>query len=348
MAGSLGKWLRRPLSDRSLGGFVLYQLRWALVGLLVLFVGATVGYVIIGGFGWLDAAFMTVITLSTVGYGEVHRLDSAGKVFTIGVIVASFGTLVYAAAMVTELFTSGRAIEHLNQARGRRMRHALEDHVIVVGFGRVGQAVAVGVRQQGVPCLVIDRSAEHEEAIREAGCVSMVGDATDEGDLVDAGLHRARALVAAAEQDDINLVITLTARALRSDLRIVSRVNEAGWRDRIVRAGADVAQSPYPSYGLSLASSAISPDILGVHSLPLLGLGTEEIEVSAGSPLVGRRLSDLGEAARGVHLVGLRRDQVLQPWHDVEGDIRAGDVLVALGTPDHLRALSRNLEARPH
>jgi voltage-gated potassium channel len=341
MGGSVARWLRRPMSERSLGGFVLYQLRWALVALIVLFGGATIGYVVIDGFGWLDAAYMTVITLSTVGYGEVHHLDSAGRLFTIGVIITSFGTLVYAAAMVTELFTSGRAIRHLNQARGRRMRHALEDHVIVVGFGRVGQAVAIGVRGLGVACLVVDRNGDHEAAIRESGCVSMVGDATDEADLLEAGLPRARALVAAAEQDDINLVITLTARALRPDLRIVSRVNEAGWRDRIVRAGADVAQSPYPSYGLSLASSAISPDILDMHSLPLLGLGTEEIEVSPDSPLVGRYLSDLGEAAPGVHVVGLRRDQQLQRWHDVEGAIRVGDILVALGTPDFLRALAR-------
>jgi voltage-gated potassium channel len=341
MPGSVGRWIRRPLRERSLGGFVLYQLRWALVALIALFAGATIGYVVIDGFGWLDAAYMTVITLSTVGYGEVHHLDSAGRLFTIGVIVASFGTLVYAAAMVTELFTSGRAIKHLNQARGRRMRHALEGHVIVVGFGRVGQAVAGGVRDQGVPCLVLDRSAEHEAAIRSAGCVALVGDATDEADLVEAGLNRARALVAAAEQDDINLVITLTARALRPDLRIVSRVNEEGWRDRIMRAGADVAQSPYPSYGLSLASSATSHDILDMHSLPLLGLGTEEIEVSAHSPLVGRRLSELGSAAPGVHVIGLRRDQRLQRWHDVEGDVRVGDVLVALGTPDFLSALAR-------
>jgi voltage-gated potassium channel len=341
MASSLNRWLRRPLSERSLGGFVLYQLRWALVALIVLFAGATIGYVVIEGFGLLAAAYMTVITLSTVGYAEVQHLDSAGRLFTIGVIITSFGTLVYAAAMVTELFTSGRAISHLNQARGRRMRHALEDHVIVVGFGRVGHAVAIGVREQGVPCLVIDRNGEHEAAIRGAGCVAMAGDATDEADLVEAGLHRARALVAAAEQDDINLVITLTARALRADLRIVSRVNEAGWRDRIVRAGADVAESPYPSYGLSLASSAISPDILDMHLLPLLGLSTEEIEVSARSALVGRSLADFADAGLGVHVVGLRRDQRLQRWHDVEGDIRAGDVLVALGTPDLLRALAR-------
>lgn len=341
MAGSLDRWLRRPLSDRSLGGFVLYRLRWALAALIGLFVVATVGYVVISGFGWLDAAYMTVITLSTVGYAEVHHLDSAGRLFTMGVIITSFATLVYAAAMVTELFTSGRAVEHLNQARGRRMRHVLEDHVIVVGFGRVGQAVANGIVDLGVPCLVIDRGGEHESAIQGAGCVAMVGDATDEADLVEAGIHRARALVAAAEQDDINLVITLTARALRADLRIVSRVNEAGWKDRIVRAGADVAQSPYPSYGVSLANSAVRPDILDVHSLPLLGLGTEEIAVREGSPLVGRRPTELGELARGVHVVGLRRDQRLHRWHDVEGSICAGDVLVALGTPDCLRELAR-------
>jgi voltage-gated potassium channel len=336
----VGRWLRRPVSERSLGGFILIRLRWALVALIVLFWVATIGYVVIDHFGWLDAAFMTVITLSTVGYDQVHHLDAAGKLFTIGVIIASFGTLVYAAAMVTELFTSGRAMEHLHQARGRRMRHALEDHVIVVGFGRVGQSVAAGVRALGLACLVMDRSAEQEPAIRAAGCVAMVGDATAEDDLDEAGIGRARALVAAAEQDDINLVITLTARAMRADLRIVSRVNEAGWRDRIVRAGADVAQSPYPSYGSSLAMQAVSPDILDVHALPLLGLGTEEIKVSDHSPLIGRDLSEIARLAHGVHVVGLRRDQQLQRWHDVEGHICAGDILVALGTPTFLRALA--------
>jgi voltage-gated potassium channel len=340
MATRIAAWLGRPVSQRSLGGFVLYRLRWALLSLVVLFVAATVGYVVLEGFSWLDGAFMTVITLSTVGYGEVHRLDTAGRVFTIGVIVAGFGTLVYTAAMITELFTSGHAIEHHRQARGRRMRQALEGHVIVVGFGRVGQAVAKGVLDLGAPCLVIDRSRELEQSIRESGCVSLVGDASDEDDLVEAGIHRAKALVAAAEQDDINLVVTLTARAIRADLRIVSRVNESAWRDRIVRAGADIAQSPYPSYGSSLATSALSPGVLDMHPLPLLGLGTEEIEVREGSPLIGRQLAEVGEISRGVHIVGLRRDHRLQRWHDVDGEIAEGDVLVALGTPEFLRALS--------
>jgi voltage-gated potassium channel len=169
---------------------------------------------------------------------------------------------------------------------------------------------------------------------------SKSGDATDEGDLVEAGIHRARALIAAAEQDDINLVITLTARALRADLRIVSRVNEAGWRDRIVRAGADVAQSPYPSYGVSLATAALSPTVLDFHALPLLGLGTEEIEVSSGSAYVGQQLGAVGHLHPSVHIVGLRRDRQLQRWTEVDDGIKPGDVLVALGTSESLRSLS--------
>jgi len=319
---------------------VLYRLRWALTAVVVLFVVGTCGYVIIGKYGWIDAAFMTVITLSTVGYKEVRPLSHGGEIFTIVVIVASFGTFVYAATMITDLFTTGSAIDHLRESRGRRMRNEMGDHVIVVGFGRVGQAVAKGLSDLGASCLVIDRNPATERDIRELGCVPMIGDATDEQDLAEAGIHRASALVAAAEHDDINLVVTLTARALRADLRIVSRVNESGWRDRIVRAGADVALSPYPSYGISLATSAISPRVLDFHSLPLLGLGTEEIEISTGSPYVGRELAELGTHHASVHIVGLRRDQRLKRWTDVSDGVRAGDVLVALGTPEALRSLA--------
>jgi voltage-gated potassium channel len=284
---------------------------------------------------------MTVITLSTVGYEEVHRLDSVGRLFTVGVIITGFGTLVYAAATLSTMYTSGQATVHLHQARGRRMRHAIRDHVIVVGFGRVGQAAAGAVRDLDRPCLVIDRDPALEHEILEAGFLAFTGDATNEADLAEAGIERATALVAAAEDDDINLVVTLTARALRPNLRIVSRVNEAGWRDRIIRAGADVAQSPYRSYGMSLAASALTPAVLEVHSLPVPGLATEEIEVSTGSPLVGRSLSGVGEDNPEIFVIGLRRDRRFQRWHELEGAVAPGDVLVVLGAPEHLWELAR-------
>jgi voltage-gated potassium channel len=311
-----------------------------MAALLALFVLATCGYVGIAGFSWLDAAYMTVITLSTVGFREVHPLDSAGRIFTMVVIVLSFGGFVYAATMIADLFTSGRALDHLRESRGRRMRNETTDHVIVVGFGRVGQSVAKGLADLGAPCIVSDRNGDLEAAIRAAGAVPMIGDASDEADLAEAGIGRARALVVAAERDDINLVITLTARALQPKLRIISRVNEASWHDRIVRAGADVVQSPYRSYGLSLATSALTPTVLEFHALPLLGLGTEEVEVQLGSRYVGFGLAELERLQHGVHIVGLRRDQRLQRWTDVLDGIRPGDVLVALGTPEALQSMA--------
>jgi voltage-gated potassium channel len=331
-------WIRRPLSERTLAELVLYRLRFALLTLLVLFGAGTVGYMVIDQYGGLDAAYMTVITLSTVGYAEVHPLDSAGRVFTMALIIAGFATFVYAAATLTNLFISGEAVEHLRASRGERMREALTNHVIVVGFGRVGQAVAQGVRQMNRACLVMDRDGDREQAIQDAGFVPCIGDATNEDDLREAGIERAEALVAAAESDDINLIVTLTARAMRKDLPIVSRVNEASWQKRIQDAGATVAKSPYRSYGMSLAASAVTPAVLDVHDLPLLGLATEEVEVSQSSPLVGKPLDAVSDA-HSVFVIALRRDRRLHRWDEVGGPIASGDILVALGTPDRLHQL---------
>ena len=171
-----------------------------------------------------------------------------------------------------------------------------------------------------------------------------MGDATDEEDLVEAGIPWARALVAAAEQDDINLVVTLTARALRSDLRIISRVNEAAWRARIVRAGADVARLPTPPTEPTLATSTLSPGVLDVHTLPLLGLGTEEIQVRTGSQLIGRQLAEVSEVTN-VHIEsGFSETTVYIAGMTFAGAIAEGDVLVALGTAESLRALTLGSE----
>jgi voltage-gated potassium channel len=329
-----------PLEDRGFAGFVLYRLRYAIGTFVALFCVSTAGYAVIAHYSLLDAAFMTVITLSTVGYNEVHPLTAGGRLFTIAVIIASFGTAVFAASRLTSLFTSGEASDHLRRTRGRRLREMLEDHVIVVGFGRVGQAAARGLREFSRDCLVLERRPELEAVITAAGYVALIGDATDEQVLREAGIDRAAALIAAAEDDSTNLVVTLTARAVRSELRIISRVNEGTWQDRIIRAGADVAQSPYRSYGTSLAVSAITPGVLETHTLPLLGLATEEIEISAKSTLVGRSIADLGAATPGILVIGLRRDQKFQRWDDVDGPIVAGDVVVALGAPERVRALA--------
>jgi voltage-gated potassium channel len=321
---------------------VLFRLRNALIAVVVLAVVATVGYVALEGYGWVDALYMTVITLGTIGYGEVRPLDTSGKFFTIGVIIAGFAGFVYAASVLTNFFTSGEASQQSRERRARRMQAQLNDHVIVVGFGRVGQAVVRALHQSHRQCVVLDINPELEGPISASGAIHVAGDATDEDVLRIAGIERAAGLVAAADQDALNLVVVLTARAVRPELRIVSRVNESTWLSRIENAGADVAQSPYDSYGASLAASALSPTVLSLHSLPLLGLGTEEIEVAETSELVGKRIAQLEAVHVGVHILGLRRERQLHKWHEIDDSLRQGDVLVALGEPAHLSALVRN------
>lgn len=329
-----------PGADSPLGRYLLHRFRLVLAAMVGVLAVGTVGYMAMPHYGFVDALYMTAITLSTVGFEEVHRLDTAGRLFTMGLLVLGFATLVYAAATLTEFFGSGEAMARVQAARGRKMRDALHGHVVVVGFGRVGQAVVAGVRALGRPCLVVDLDPAHALAVTAAGAVALTGDATSEAVLAEAGLERAAALVAACDQDQTNLIVTLTARALQPGLRIVSRVNEGQWRDRMVRAGADIAESPYASYGLSLATSAVTPAVLDVHALPALGLSTEEVAVGPGSALAGRTLAEVGAEHPEVFVVGLRREAQLERWHDFAGTVRPGDVLVAVGAPGVLEALA--------
>lgn len=249
---------RHSSDDWGLGVWVIYRLRWALVAIGVLVVAATVAYVVVEEYSWLDALYMAVITLGTIGYGEVEPLTTAGRLLTMCVIAAGFATLVYMASVLTNLFASDEGVQHIQARRKRRVCDELENHVIVVGFGRVGRAVIRAFNDIGKRCLVIDHNPDHEPDITAAGAVCLVGNATDEADLMRAGIERAEALVATADQDSENLVVVLTARSVRPDLRIVARVNQATWLKRMKAAGADVAESPYERYGVRLATAALS------------------------------------------------------------------------------------------
>ena len=332
-------------ADQPFAVWITRRLRRPIVAIGALVVLSTAGYMLLERYGIVDALYMTVITLGTIGYGEVRPLGTGGRIFTIGVIVLGFVTLIYTAAVLTNVFTSGDATRQIRDRRTKLMRDELHDHVVVVGFGRVGQAVVRSLIAAGRHCVVIDKNADHGPAIEAFGALHVHGDGTNEADLARAGINRATALISAADSDATNLVVVLTARAARQDLRIVSRVDESGWLTRMSNAGADVAQSPYESYGATLAASAVTKAVLDLHDLPLLGLGTEEIAVAPDSPLVGKRLDDLVREHLGVHVLGLRREERLRKWHDIEGEVHAGDILVVLGTPEDLAHLAQASQA---
>jgi voltage-gated potassium channel len=304
---------------------------------------STVGYVVIADYSWFDALYMTIITLGTIGYQEVQPLDTDGRVWTIVVVAAGFFLLVYVASRLTSLFVSGDLPRAIAEKRGAAMRAALDGHVIVVGFGRVGQATALSVIQQGRRCIVVDLDADRAPAIAATDAVALIGDGRDEHVLTEAGIDRATALVAAAHDDATNLVVVLTARSLRPDLRIVARVNDAQWHARMTRAGADACTSPYESVGALLATSAVRSDVIGLQDLPTLGLRTEEIAVHESSPAVGRSPHDIASEHPDVLLLGLHSGGNHRRWREVHGDLQPGDVVVAMAAPDALQRLNRQL-----
>jgi voltage-gated potassium channel len=314
----------------------------AIVSLAVVVTSST-GYVLIADYSWFNAVYMTVITFGTIGYGEVEPLDTAGRAWTIGVIIAGFCTLVYTASVLTTLFVAGDLKRALLDRRGIRMRMRLCDHVIVIGFGRVGVATTSALRAEGRECVVVDVAPYLAEDIEDTGAVALIADAREESTLREAGVERATALVAAAHDDATNLVVVLTARSLRPDLRIVARVNDAAWLDRIARAGADAVVSPYGNLGVSLAAAAVNSTVVGVQDLPTLGIRTEEIAVRSGSLAIGRTLRDVAVDQPEVLLIGLRSTDGISPWHEVDGTLREGDVVLAVGSADALSVLAHHL-----
>jgi voltage-gated potassium channel len=322
---------------------LVLRLRWVLVVLCATVLISTVGFVALAQYSWFDALYMTVITLGTIGYGEVKPLDNVGRLWAMTVISAGFGVLVYSGSTLTSLLISGDLKAALARQRSARMSEGLKSHVIIVGFGRVGRAVTVAALRQGQRCVVVDADEGKDRAIREAGAIPVFGDGMQEEVLLAAGIARARALVAAGPDDPANLVVTLTARALCPDLRIVARVNDPDWQQRILRAGASEAVSPYGDFGTGLAASALGADLVETTSLTGYGLRTEDVIVSAGSRLIGQRSETLSLDHANTMFVVMRRASVDTAWERTDTEIQVGDVVVVLGPDETVAGLGNRL-----
>lgn len=333
-----------PVRSPSVVRVIFVSLRRAIAIAVALIVVATVGYRLLEDYDWLDAFYMTIITLATVGYGEVEPLSDGGRLFTIGVILAGFTVFVYVTAQLTSLMLSGEITGVVRARRREKMRDRLEGHVIVVGYGRVGRATVHALRDAGLACAVVEEDASRQDEIAQTGAVLVEGDGRDIETLQAAGIDRAIALATALDDPD-NLVVIVTARTLRPDLRIVSRVNDAHWCERLQRGGASQLVPVYESAGANIAATALTPDVIAVQDLLGLGMRTEELLVPRGSNLAGRALADLMAGDDDLVLIGIRREQMLTRWHEVEGALREGDVVVAMGPPRSLQVLADRMKA---
>jgi voltage-gated potassium channel len=311
-----------------------------LIGSLMLI--GTLGFRVIEGWSILDSLYMTVITLSTVGYGELRPLSDLGRLFTSGLILVGVGSLAYAATTTLEVLLDRK------QAALRRLRKEIkrmENHVIICGFGRMGATLYAQLSARGQKIVVIDRTQETLQQLERLGAIRVEGDATDDETLKAAGIERAAGLAAVLPHDGDNLFVTLTARSLNPKLTIVARAAKTKNEPRILAAGADRVLNPYRNGGQLMARQLLHPavtDFIDVISgEDEEGLNLEEVELKPGSSLAGVSLRNSPiRAEMDTIVVGVRRpdrELVFNPSSDVTPEV--GDVLIVLGRRDNLLRL---------
>lgn len=324
--------------------------RFRLAAILLGFVIAVgvAGYVLIDGWSVLDAFYMVIITISTVGYTEVHPQGAAGRLFTSALIVVGVGTMLYGFGVFAETLTDNAFGRHRRERQLQRDLDRLRDHFIICGYGRIGTQVVAEFEAHRASYVVIDQTDEALGRIRAEGRLHIEGDASQEEVLKLAGIERASGLISAVDSDERAVYIVLAARALNPNLYIVAR---AGRRDSIRRlelAGATRTISPYVMAGHRMAELALRPamvDVLDTLHHGEAGIGVEEMMVGAGSPADGKALEEAGLLAPDAAMVlAVRKPDGSVNVNPPPGTpLAEGDLVIALGTEDQLFATASKL-----
>ena len=341
---------RRPVPRRSKPALHSEDHRTRLVNSLLLIVGVlmagTMGYMLIEHWPWMDALYMTVITVGTVGYGETHHLSATGRVFTMMLIVGSIVLIGYSVSTLAAFVIEG---EFNRLVEGRRMDKrlaGLRDHIILCGLGQTGKWIAEELRKTGTPFVAIERSPEPiRDIAQNPENHYLQGDATEDDTLLEAGIQRAKGLITVLSQDKDNVFVVLTARSLNPSLRIVARLIEEANAAKLRKAGADEVVSPNAVGGMRMASVMIRPAVVTFLDTMLRMTGPtlrlEEVRVTPGSALAGKTLvqADIGRRT-GLLVVAIQPREGgynFNPGGQVM--LREGDVLIILGTREQLDVL---------
>jgi voltage-gated potassium channel len=336
------------------------QLFYGSVLFLIIVLAAVIGYVAIDGTTFLDAFYMVVLTVFGVGYGEVIPVESPGaKLFTILVIISGCTALLYILGTFIQLITEGQILNALGARRMTREISKLHGHVIVCGFGRIGQMLARELHEAKRPFVVVDKSAPRIEAAAALGYIGYVGEATDESALQSAGIDKAHTLATVLPDDAANVFITLSAINLNPAIEVIARGEEPSTEKKLLQAGARRVVLPahigaerivhmilYPS-----AADFVETDVRTRHlndQLGELGVHLEEIPVLESSPHVGTTISEIEIRGEGAFLVvALRRGESILRKPAPDTILEAGDRLIIVGHTDSGAELARKSSRTP-
>jgi voltage-gated potassium channel len=326
------EWERDPWQRVRISAFVL--------GLVT--VGGTVAYMILG-LSFLDAVYQTITTISTVGFREYGEVDAAWQITTLVVILLGVGTALYALGVVLETLVEGRLTDRIELRRSARRIAAMQGHVIVCGWGRVGRTIAAHLHGSATEVVVVDSDPAR---VAMVGGLSVEGDATDDDVLRAAGIERAATLIAALSTDADNLYVTLSARALRPDLFIVARARLEASEPKLVQAGANRVVNPQKIGGARMAALATQPAVADFLDVVMhdgsLEFRLGEVPLPPRSSLVGHtlRTTQIRERTGALVLAVRNVDGSFLTNPSPEVVLSAEQLLIAIGTEEQLAALA--------
>lgn len=329
---------------------LLKKVLWLLAGFVSIVIVGTLGFMRLEGMGPADALYLTVITLTTVGYGDLVPIHAGGKIFALTLVLTGAGFVMYMFTKITELMIEGGLRDILEKRRMNKAVQQLQDHFIVCGFGRIGKEICKILRDNHRPFVVVESSHEEIQNVQRLGYIDLEGEAADDEVLLKAGIERARGLIAVVSTDADNLYITLTARGINKNLFILARSSGiAGVELKLMRAGASKVISPYAIGAHRMAQLLVRPTVIDFIDLTFnaddLGLRLEEILISEKSPLVDKTLMESGLRRKyDIIVVAIKRSQgemLFNPKPD--SLLLAGDILVVLGEVGQIKALEKEL-----
>ncbi len=314
---------------------------------IVLF--GTVGYILIESWEFLDALYMTIITISTVGFSEVHHISKAGRLFTIVLVFFGVGFTLYIAAAVVQFMVEGRIRIILGRRRLEKKIDRMKNHYIVCGYGRIGRVLCKNLKRKPLDLVVVEKNPELTSVMDADGVLYISGDAADEENLIRAGIKRAKGLVAVLASDADNVFLVLTARQLDPDLLIIARASQEESKSKLRAAGANTVESPYDMGAASMAHRIIRPTVTSFLALAFAhkrkDIQMEEIPVSASSELVNVMFKDTGIRQKyNLIIIAIKKQDNSMLFNpSFEATIEVGDTVIAVGEEVNLLKLEHIL-----